>query len=435
MPPPSVPPPVPPPVSQRARFLYNRGVALAIKILLLAITGCGVVLYAASNFWALALAIGAPVALLIYREHGDVGAVLKKRMVPFFRTITVPAIGFVAAFVVGAIIMLITGDNPLLAYGALFYGGFVKNWAISLLNAVPLIFTGLAIAFAFRAGLFNIGAEGQYYVGAMAAAVIGIYLDIPAIFAIPLIFIAGGLAAAAYNVIPTLLKVKTGAHEVITTMMFAHIARLLSPLVIRNFGGHITSKHPLVTYEIVEQARLPLFQDILPNAYYRLHSGLLIAIGVAILVHWVIEHTKIGFEIRAVGHNRRAARAQGISVGKVFAIALLGSGLLAGLSGVVEVLGLNHRLFENLDAGYGWNGISVALLAGNNPIAIIFTAILWGALDAGGQYMQRNVQTPNSIIEIIKGIVLFLLVAKYLYTVIYHKMRRPKASAHDTREK
>ncbi len=407
--------------------LYRRGVAIVIRVLLIVATMIGVVLYLASNFWAMALIILMPLLLLFHREHGDIAALWQRSILPFLRTITIPAIGFTTAFIVGAIIMIITGDNPLLAYGALFYGGFVKNWSISLLNAVPLIFTGLAICFAFRAGLFNIGAEGQYYVGAMVTAALGIYLDIPGFLAIPLLFIIGGLLAASYNIIPTLLKVKTGAHEVITTMMLAHVARLLSPLMIRNFGGHISSPHPLVTYEISERLWLPLFSSFLPNAYYRLHTGILIAIGVALCTHYVINHTKIGFEIRAVGYNRRAARAQGISVGKIYAVALLGSGLLAGLSGVVEVLGLNHKLFENINAGYGWNGISVALLAGNNPIAIIFTAILWGALDAGGQYMQRNVQTPNSIVEIIKGIVLFLLVAKYLYTFVFQKIRRKQS--------
>ena len=275
---------------------------------------------------------------------------------------------------------------------------------------------GLSIAFAFRAGLFNIGAEGQYYIGAMAGAWLGFSLNLPALFSIILIYAGGCALAAMWNFIPALLKVKTGAHEVITTMMFAHIARYISPIFIRAFGGDpSTSSHPYVTYEIPEKNWLPLFRDFIPDANYRLHTGILIAVAAAFFVKYLLDNTKTGFEIRAVGLNRDAARTQGISTGKNIFIALLGAGALAGMAGITQVTGLDHKLFENLQAGYGWNGISVALLAANNPVGVIFTSLLWGALDAGGQYMSRTTQTPGSIIEIIKGIIILLIVAKYIY--------------------
>ena len=258
----------------------------------------------------------------------------------------------------------------------------------------------------------------------MAAAALGIYFNLPGIIAIPLIFIIGGLLSSLYVLIPAILKIRTGAHEIITTMMFAQIASLLSPLMVRNFGGHTTSAHPLVTDEILPQLFLPLFSTVLPQAYYRLHTGILIAIGAALLVHYILWKTPIGFEIRAVGQNRHAAKVQGVSIAKVYIVALLGSGFLAGTAGITQVLGFDHKLFENISVGYGWNGISVALLAANKPIVVIFTALLWAALDSGGQYMQRTVEIPSSVVEIIKGVVLFLLVVRSLYVNFYKKWRK-----------
>jgi simple sugar transport system permease protein len=146
----------------------------------------------------------------------------------------------------------------------------------------------------------------------------------------------------------------------------------------------------------------------------------------ALFVYYLLFYTKFGFEIRAVGQNQLAARTQGISISTNIYRALLFAGFLAGMAGVVQVIGLDHKYFQNLSAGYGWNGISVALLASNNPIGVIFTSILWGALDAGGQYMARTEQTPNSIVEIIKGIILFLVVARYIYSTLGSRMKLGK---------
>jgi len=404
--------------------ITNRALLIALTSVAILAIIVGAILYLASYFFGVLILLGAILLLLYARREGDLKKLIQHDIISFLKAALIPATGIVSAFVIGAILMVIAKYDPFRAYAALFYGGFVRNWSISILNAVPLIFTGLAVAFAFQAGLFNIGAEGQYYIGAMVTAGLGIYLDIPAFLALPIIFIVGGLLSSSYAAVPAYLTVKTGAHEVITTMMLAHVARLLSPLMVRSFGGHTTSPHPLVTYEIVPQLFLPPFEQFIPGAYYRLHTGILIAIVIAILVHVIVNKTAIGFEIRAVGKNRDAARAQGISVGKVYVIALLGSGFLAGLSGVVQVVGLDHRLYENLTAGFGWDGISVALLAKSRPLAVVFTALLWGALSAGGQYMQRNEGIPSAIVEILKGAILFLLVAHHLYANIYKKMKK-----------
>ena len=178
-----------------------------------------------------------------------------------------------------------TGHDPVSSYGALFYGGLVKNWYVSVLNATPLIFTALAVAIAFHGGLFNIGAEGQYYVGVIVATWLGLSLHLPPLLALPLIFVAGALAGALANLIPAWLKVRTGAHEVVTTMMFAYAISTLSPIFIRAHGGDPSmTDHPGATDTILQQSQLPVFKSFLPLANYRLHIGVLIAIALALLV-------------------------------------------------------------------------------------------------------------------------------------------------------
>jgi general nucleoside transport system permease protein len=384
----------------------------------------GGVLYLGGEFWGLLIILAAGAGYLI--RIGLIGSWddARSQLVYFAQRMAIPVAGIAAAVVVGGIVMWFVGYDPFAAYAALFTGGFVRNWHIAVLNAAPLMFTGLSVAFAFRAGLFNIGAEGQYYVGAMVATYIGIKFGIPAVFLVPLVFVLAGAAASAWAFVPALLKVRTGAHEVITTMMLAHVARYLSAPFVRRMGGSPTeSEHPYVTDAIQATAELPRFDTLMPGAYYRLHVGVLIAVAMALLVYYILFRTRTGFEIRAVGANPDAARAQGISLAKNTFIALLFAGFLAGLSGFNQVLGLDHKMFQNLSAGYGWDGISVALLASNHPIGVIFTALLWGALDAGGQYMQRQLQTPSSIVEILKGIILFLIVARYIYYYLGRKLR------------
>lgn len=407
----------------------NSRVVKPLLIALIIVTASvGAFLWLGSSFWGLLLILGAGVLFAVFKlvetNRQEVGELLTG----FVKKMVVPVIGIAIAIVIGGFLMLFTGYNPLEAYKALFFGGFVENWHVSVLNATPLIFTGLSVAFAFKAGLFNIGAEGQYYIGAMAATFFAVFIGIPPLLAIPLIFLLSGLFAAGWVAIPAWLKTRMGAHEVITTMMFAHIARYSSSIFIRHMGGDpATSTHAYVTWPILESNWLPRFQAVLPEANYRLHVGIIIGIGVAVFVHYLLFYTRFGFAVRAVGENPDAARAQGISITRTIFFALLFAGFLSGLAGVTQVTGLDHKLFENLSANYGWNGISVALLASGHPIGVIFTALLWGALDAGGQYMARTVQTPNSVVEIIKGIILFLVVAKYLYAYVGNRVRKRRA--------
>ncbi len=390
----------------------------------------GVVLYLASYFWGAWLLLGAVCVLAAERLLTQGAAAAGGLGWRLLAKAAVPLEGVCLALLIGAAIMAATGHDPVSSYGALFYGGLVKNWYVSVLNATPLIFTALAVAIAFHGGLFNIGAEGQYYVGVIVATWLGLALHLPAYVSLPLIFVAGAAAGALANVIPAWLKVRTGAHEVVTTMMFAYAIITLCPIFIRAHGGDPSmTDHPGATDTILQQAQLPVFKSFLPLANYRLHIGVLIAIGVAFLVRFLLARTNLGFKIRATGFNPVTARMQGISVAGITMASLLISGAVAALSGVTQVVGLDHRMYQNLSAGYGWNGISVALLARNNPIGIIFASLLWGILDAGGQYMARVAQTPNAIIEIIKGVILFLMLSEYLWTWLSARMGRKRAPA------
>jgi ABC-type uncharacterized transport system permease subunit len=376
-------------------------------------------------FWGVWLILAA-VALHLWRYRilngtDELVALIKRSA----RKMAVPVMGVVIAILIGGVLMLVTGYDPITAYGALFFGGLVRNWHISVLNAAPLIFTALSVAFAFKAGLFNIGAEGQYYMGAMAATWLSIRLTLPGVLSLPLIIVFAGLFGAMWTIIPAFLKVRTGAHEVITTMMLAHTARYLSPVFIRANGGDpATSTHPYVTWPILENNVLPRFQLFMPEANYRVHTGILLAIIVALVIHYILYHTSVGFEIRAVGENRDAARAQGISVGKNIFRALLIAGFLAGLAGFNQVNGLDHRLFENLRRAT--DGTVSPLRSSPEAIrsALSSRASSGGVLDSGGQFMSRTTQTPSAIVEIVKGTILFLVVARYIYTAIGNWRRR-----------
>lgn len=394
--------------------------ALKITASLLAVIGT--VLYMGSRHIGLVF-LAAAVCLWLFNQYLEHGRTALAGS--FSRGVTAvryPLAGVLLAFFVGGILLLITGYRPLASFGAMVYGGLVKNWHVSILNATPLIFTGLSISFAFKCGLFNIGAEGQYYIGAMATTWLGIRLNWPPLAVIPLIYFLAAMAGAAYNAVPAILKVKTGAHEVVTTMMLAYVARTLSSMFIRfNGGDPALSTHAYITDPVRESTWLMKFKTFMPETNYRLHIGILIAIVTAVLVQHILYRTRLGFEIRAVGLNPDAARTQGIRVGYIIMITLLISGGLAAFAGTTQVLGLDHKMFENLNAGYGWNGIAVALLAGTSAIGVVFCALLWGAIDAGGQYMARTIQTPTSIIEIIKGLILFLILARHVFSCFRRK--------------
>jgi simple sugar transport system permease protein len=329
------------------------------------------------------------------------------------RSLLLPLVAVVVALVLGALVILATGGDPLLAYQGLFEGAVGRPEAISesLVWATPYIFGGLAVAFAFKAGLFNIGAEGQIGVGALCAVFVGYavtFLPWPlhALAALA----AGCLGGALWGFIPGALKARTGAHEVITTIMLNYIAIQVTSWLL---AGPMKDPSPFVvvaqTPKVLESARLP--QLVEP---YRLHLGFLIALAMAVVVWWLLRQTTLGFAIRTVGANAHAARYAGISVPGTIVTTMALSGLLAGLAGTVEVVGLNYYHTPGFSVGYGFDSIAVALLGRSHPLGVIPAALLFGALRSGATRMQFLSQIPVDIISVIQALVLIFVAAPQL---------------------
>jgi ABC-type uncharacterized transport system permease subunit len=345
---------------------------------------------------------------------GEQGTSLEAGAVDRVVQIVSPFVAVLFAVLVGSLIVLAAGQSPVEAFSAMFQGAFGSQRAIgeTLLRATPLIFTGLAVAYGFRAGLFNIGAEGQLFLGGLAAAYFGIALGgLSWWLSVPLILLLSALFGAAWAFIPAIMKARIGAHEVITTMMFSYIGRyLVSYLVtgpLRAEGGI-----PQTT-TIAESSQLPRLSEVLGFLQpTRAHFGILLGIGIAFVIWAVLKYTVIGYEARAVGFNRWASETGGISVGNTIVKSLCISGGLAGLAGAVEVMGVHDRLFDQFSSGFGFTGIAVALLAKNNPIAVIPSAILFGALSAGAGTMQLEAGVSQKLILIIQALVIFFVGAE-----------------------
>jgi simple sugar transport system permease protein len=303
----------------------------------------------------------------------------------------------------------------LTAYGALFSGSLGSADAISesLVASTPFIFAGLAVALGFRGGLFNIGAEGQLWVAAGVSVVIGYTFQLPAIIHLPLAVIGGFLGGAIYGAIPGYLKAKTGAHEVINTIMMNFIAfrffdwAFTGPL--RRPGGDAP-----VTAEIFPSAYLPRLFD-----QYRFHWGFFMALLVAFAVWWLLFKTTLGFEIRTVGANPNAARYGGIKITRITVLTMAISGGLAGLAGANEVLGVNHFLAGGFSSGYGFDAIALALLGKSHPLGVVLAALLFGTLRSGATRMQSIASIPIDIISIMQALVIVFIAAPAIIRWIY----------------
>lgn len=294
---------------------------------------------------------------------------------------------------------------------ALFRGSLGSGYAIAsgtLVRATPVILTGLSVAIAFRAGVFNIGAEGQLLAGAAAAVAITLIPGIGSSYASPWIgLIAGACAGGAWSGIAALLRVRFRVLEVISTILLNFVALDLVGYLVRG-----PLQEPLHIYPqsatIAMAARLP---RILPAS--RLHAGFLIAVAAAVVSWWVLRFTAAGFRLRAVGANADAARVAGeIDVARTTSRAFIVSGAIAGLAGAIELTGVTFALYENISPGYGYTGIAVALLARLDPLAVVASGLLFGALEAGASAMQRDAGVPSVVVSIVEAmIILGLIVA------------------------
>lgn len=296
------------------------------------------------------------------------------------------------------------------ALRALLAGAFGSWYAFgsgTLVRATPLILTGLAVAIAFRAGVFNIGAEGQFIVGAAAATAAALAMhSLPAFILVPSMLVLGFGAGALWAWVAAVLRARFHVLEVISTIMLNFVALHLVSYLVRGPLQEPTHIYPQ-TVTFVDAARLPRF-----GSTTRLHLGFLVAVLACVAAWFVVRYTAAGFRLRAVGANPDAARSAGmIDAARATMRAFLISGALAGLAGAIEVSGVTYALYENISPGYGFTAIAVALLAQLNPLAVVGTGILFGALEAGATAMQRDAGVPSVVVSIVEALIILVLLA------------------------
>ncbi len=341
--------------------------------------------------------------------------------------LVIPLLAVLSALIIGAVIIILTdGIGAVLpAYSALFRGAFLGWNSISetLLAATPLILAGLAVAVGFQAGLFNIGVEGQMTIGGLTAVIVGFsFVGLPLLVHLPLAIFAGFLGGALWGFIPGILRAKTGAHEVITTIML-------------NFIAYRTLDYLLKLPFIQKEGRFdPVSEDVLPSALFpriltwlpvensqrlRLHLGFIFALAIAWLIYWMLYRSTVGFEFRAVGANPSAAKYGGMGVGFTIVLVMVISGGLAGLAGSNETLGVVGRAVPGFTASIGFDAIALALLGRSHPGGVVMSAILFGALRAGGRTMQAQSDVGIDLIVVVQALIIVFIAAPELIRAIY----------------
>ncbi len=360
----------------------------------------------------------------------------------FSGTIGVTIFSIVIAFIMGGAILLLAGYNPVQVYRVMIEGVFgkPKNMAWSVIKATPLIITGLSVAFAFRTGLFNIGAEGQFIVGSTVAALFGYYLHLPPLIHIPLVFTAGTLAGGCWGSIAGYLKARFGIHEVISTIMLNWIALYGHNYVVGMPGF---ARRTNISCDIQDSACITLFKNwkfseagrtwfgahpILRDIFKTpLNSGFLVAVLLVILVWYILNRTTLGYRLRAVGFNKDAAEFGGINVKQSIIFSMFIAGMLGGAAGALQVMGVARNI-STLAAmeGYGFDGIAIALIGNNSAFGCLFAGLLFGALKFGGARIQSPpVRAPMEIINIMIGtIVFFIAIPRLIRMIIIWRDRR-----------
>ncbi len=348
----------------------------------------------------------------------------KRESVSRRATVLVPVVSFVVSLIFGAILLAVSGANPFVTYAAMVKGAVGSWYGITetLVKAIPLMLTGLAVSIAFRMRFWNIGAEGQLTLGGVAAAGVALYWSqgLPGWTVLPLAILAGIVAGALWAGIPAVLKAYLKVDETLTTLMLNYVAILYSEhlyyIAWRAPGYNSgTAKFPETAW--------------LPQIAGRANVGLIFAIILAILLWLVFKYTRWGFELKIIGENQTAARYLGINIARNIVLALLLSGALSGLAGACEVLGLSRRLQQGLSVGYGYTAIIVAWMAQLNPIVILFVAILMAALLVGGDQIQMKMRLPASVGLVLQGMILIPMLAGTIFTEYRIRIVRPEKHA------
>jgi len=324
----------------------------------------------------------------------------------------IPVVAVLVTFIITSIFIILAGANPFAAYyNFIIVPLSTKFSALEVLvKATPLIFTGIAVTFAFAAGYYNIGAEGQLYAGAVAAAWVGAtFTNLPAIAVVPLMLVLGFLGGVLWALIPALLKVKLKVDEVVTTLLMNSIIMYIISALLNGPWRDPETGWPK-SPEFFEAAR---FIQLIPRS--RLHLGFVIALVVVIIVYLIIKRTPLGLQMRAVGASKAGAQFAGINVNRTMLIAALVSGGIAGLAGVSEIAGIHYHLISELSGGYGYTGIIVATLGGLNPIGATIAALFIGLIDTGAQTVSRVLGVPVYLGDVVQSTLLLITLGMLLF--------------------
>ncbi len=327
---------------------------------------------------------------------------------PILQQAFLPAGAILLSLLAGAVFILLIGKNPVTAYIALVQGAFGNIFSIgeTLENTTPLILTGLAVAFAFRAKLFNIGAEGQFLMGALAATWVGVNVPMPAGIHLLAALIAGTIVGGLWGGIAGFLKATRGVHEVISTIMLNFIAIFFISYMVTGPMKEVSALDIPQTARVLPTAQL---LKIMPPS--RLSAGIIIALLAAGFIWWLLWKTTVGYEVRAVGLNFFAAEYAGIRPNYNMFLAMLISGGLAGLGGAIIMTGLFYRYQHGFEPGYGFTAIAVSLVGGNNPPGVVMAALLFATLSQGALGMQNVAGVPQDTVLIIQALVIFFVAA------------------------
>ncbi len=354
--------------------------------------------------------------------------------------VLVPALAILTALIIGAFIILVTdidalrlwGSDPGAAwsktwesisvgYKALFVGSFGSLRALSetLLGAAPLILAGLSVGIGFRAGLFNIGTEGQMLIGGMAAIWVGVAFQLPIFLHLPLALIGGAIGGGIWGAVPGLLRAKTGAHEVITTIMMNLIAIKLVLWLLKSGLFQAEGRDDPISETVAVSARFPRLFGFLDDSQVRVTAGIIFAVLVAWFVYWLLFKTTLGFEFRAVGMNPDGAHYAGMNVVFLYTAVMAVAGALGGLAGSDQILSILHRGSPGFSAGIGFDAIALALLGRSHPAGIVAAGVLFGALRSGGQVMQVETDLSIDLILVIQALIVVFIAAPALIKAIY----------------
>ena len=353
---------------------------------------------------------------------------MKKRKSFLESNVLYTAIAIIIGFVIGAIFLTTVGISPVEAYGKLIdvVFGKPKFMIWTLVYAAPLIFTGLSVAFSLRTGVFNIGAEGQFVVGAMAACACGIILKLPPVLHAIVCILAAAAAGFLWSYLVGLLKVKRGIHEVLSFIMFNWLAFYLSNFLVNTETLHKEGSGE-ATKNVLDSARILFPEGILKALNCTgANWGFILAIVAAVAMWIIIEKTTLGYKLKAVGFNKDAATFGGINANKSILTALGISGALAGVGGAVQILGMAGRISQFAgQEGYGFQGITVALIAGSNPLGCILSGIFYGAMKYGGAKLTM-VGAPEEVIDIIMGCVIIFIAISGVFKALFMKFGKKK---------